>query len=480
MSLSDILTVNNENSENWQDFTISQLGIKNNLTVEGTTTVNNLNVTGNFPGFTGSIGATGSTGATGPAGAGFTGATGAVIFSDGSSLVGDASNFNWNNNNGSLIINQPSSVSSLQTVLTVISDPIGSHGHGAHISIGGNPAGGGTIFREDGGLNSSVLQIYGGDYTGTQGGSLYLNGNNSTSGDAGGCQIVLGNNLSGTSFQVLDQSDNVLISINPSGSVGQVMIPSLTPSQLVLTDSGQNLISAPISSLGVTGATGAIGATGSAGSTGSKGSTGSNGLTGATGATGSNGLTGATGATGLNGLAGLTGATGATGLAGVTGSTGSKGATGATGATGSTTITHSYIYTMNTAQTLGSAESQNGVKYDTTVYDSGFGDITNSSVSNPGLFTFNNGGVYLICQTLQVVSTLGSNIGMYFIGPSSTIGANMGGTELNISGWCTSSAILTVTSGQGVFVQAIATTTSAGKNIGGAGSNSFISLTKLA
>jgi hypothetical protein len=241
MSFTDLFNPSLVGKSNYNLYSESINAVTGNIS--NTLTVQNLMVSGssNVGGTTGASGSTGATGATGANS--FTGATGAVIFSNGSELVGDSTNFNWNDANGALLVNQPSSVSSLNTVLKVISDPSGAHGHGAHLEIAGNPAGGGTIFRTDGGFNNSALQIYGGDYSGTQGGSLYLNGNNSTSGDAGGAQFVLGLASNICAFQVLDPSDNVLISVNPSGSVGQVMIPSLNASSIVLTDSGQNLVS---------------------------------------------------------------------------------------------------------------------------------------------------------------------------------------------------------------------------------------------
>ena len=61
----------------------------------------------------------------------------------------------------------------------IVSDPSGSHGHADHIQLAGNPGGAANITRNEGG-NAGFIQISGGDYTLTEGGTIYLNGNNST------------------------------------------------------------------------------------------------------------------------------------------------------------------------------------------------------------------------------------------------------------------------------------------------------------
>jgi hypothetical protein len=282
MSLNDI--INPPGNETWKSFYVNDFNVANDLNVYGNADVSgNLNVSGTINGNTapstsivptidnafnlgsssnrfmnlylgtdadisGNVNVVGNvtcnqlnyTTLNPPAGTPIVAAN-SIVYSDGTNLLGDPAQLSWNDASGSMIVAQRE-VTTLSTVLKISSDAGGDHGFGAHLEIAGNPGGGGTIFRTDGGLNNSALQIYGGDYTGTQGGSLYLNGNNSTQGDAGGAQFVLGLQNSGCSFQVLDASFNTLISVNPSGSVGQVMIPSLAPSSLVLTDSGQNLI----------------------------------------------------------------------------------------------------------------------------------------------------------------------------------------------------------------------------------------------
>jgi hypothetical protein len=244
MSLAILMDPNYENKPFLNTYSIT-VNSENGGVIGGTLTLNNLTVNGesNVGGSTGPTGPTGSTGSISSSSI----PENAIVYSDGSILTGDAAQLSWIDASGSLIVAQRE-VTTLSTVLKISSDAGGDHGFGAHLEIAGNPGGGGTIFRTDGGLNNSALQIYGGDYTGTQGGSLYLNGNNSTQGDAGGAQFVLGLQNSGCSFQVLDASFNTLISVNPSGSVGQVMIPSLTASSLVMSDAGQNLISASTTS----------------------------------------------------------------------------------------------------------------------------------------------------------------------------------------------------------------------------------------
>lgn len=194
-------------------------------------------------------------------------------------------------------------------------------------------------------------------------------------------------------------------------------------------------------------------------------------------------FTGASGSipSGTMGPQGPTGSTGATGASGggTTGSTGSTGPIGSTGSTGPANSIHSYIYTPNMVQVLGSAGGEQGVQYDTIVYDSGFGDITNSSVTSTGLFIFNNPGIYSITQSLQVIDGFGGNIGMSFIAPSASLGLQMGGSDLNFQATCTSTALINANATDGVFVQVLATATSTGQSFGGTGSNSFISFSKL-
>lgn len=164
----------------------------------------------------------------------------AVVYSNGSTITGDATEFTFNDALTNLTVTKPSAQATISTLLTLDSDPSGTHGFGAHLEIAGNPGGGGTIFRTDGGLNKSVLQIYGGGYDGTSGGQIYVNGNNSTSGDAGGVQIATGQ--TGASIQLLNTAYGVLLSANDVGS-GQINIPFLTASQFVATDASKNLIS---------------------------------------------------------------------------------------------------------------------------------------------------------------------------------------------------------------------------------------------
>jgi hypothetical protein len=164
-----------------------------------------------------------------------------IIYSNGTILTQDNSNFTWTDSTYTLNITQPSSLATLESVLVITSDPAGSKGHGNHIEIAGNPGGGGTIFRTDGGLNKSVLQLYGGDSTGTTGGALYLNGNNSTGGDAGGVQSTFG--LSTSTFDMYDNTQSILLfQVNNSGVL---KLPMLAPNSAIGTDASSNIITIP-------------------------------------------------------------------------------------------------------------------------------------------------------------------------------------------------------------------------------------------
>jgi hypothetical protein len=165
---------------------------------------------------------------------------GSVIFAGtgGTNLTQDNANFNWNDSTYTLSITQPSSYSSLSSVLVITSDPSGTHGHGKFLEIAGNPGGGGTIFRTDGGLNKSWLQLYGGDYSGTESGGLYINGNNSTDGDAGGIQTTFG--LASSTFDMYDYTQSILLfQVNNSGLL---KLPFLGANSAVATDASNELV----------------------------------------------------------------------------------------------------------------------------------------------------------------------------------------------------------------------------------------------
>lgn len=173
-----------------------------------------------------------SSGASGP----FT--AGSIIFSNGTKLTQDNANLFWDETNKTLEIAQPSIAGSPVPVVTITSDVTGSHGHGLHLEINGNPGGGGTIYRTDGGLNDSWLQLYGGDSSGTNSGGLYINGNNSTGGDAGGVQTTFG--LTSSSFQMYDNTQSVLLfQLNNSGVL---QLPKLTANSYIGTDGSSNIV----------------------------------------------------------------------------------------------------------------------------------------------------------------------------------------------------------------------------------------------
>ncbi len=208
-----------------------------------------------YQGFQGPAGPQGSTGPPGPQGVPGEGISGhvtatAVIYSNGVNLTGDASEFAFVDATSSLTITKPSTQTSLSTLLRLNSDPSGAHGFGAHLSIAGNPGGGGTIYRDDGGLYDSWLQLYGGGYDGNSGGQIYINGIHSGGGDAGGVQVVVAtanpDPSIASSFQVFGPSAigyPLYLSVNAVGTNGQVQVPSLSPNMAVATDANAVLIS---------------------------------------------------------------------------------------------------------------------------------------------------------------------------------------------------------------------------------------------
>ena len=165
---------------------------------------------------------------------------GSVIYSDGTKLTQDNANFNWNDSTGTFHVLQPSSVLTLNNVVTITSDPSGSHGHGNHLCIDGNPEGGGTIFRTDQtGTNASWIQMTGGDHTCTGGGTIYVNGNVSTESGAEGCvQTTFG--LSTSSFQMYDYTQSTLLF--QLDNSGVLQLPLLTASSALATDASHNIV----------------------------------------------------------------------------------------------------------------------------------------------------------------------------------------------------------------------------------------------
>lgn len=166
-------------------------------------------------------------------------AAGSVIFSNGTALTEDNANLNWNDANGTFSVMQPSTVLTEQPVVVITSDPSGAHGHGDHLRLAGNPAGGATISRDDGGSNLSFIQITGGDYSLTGGGTIYLNGNNSTeSGLPGGVQFTLG--VSSASYQMYDNTQSILLfQVN---NAGVLQLPLLGANSYIGTDASSNIV----------------------------------------------------------------------------------------------------------------------------------------------------------------------------------------------------------------------------------------------
>ena len=171
-----------------------------------------------------------------------------VLYSNGAAILSDNETFSWDETTATLSLTQPETVSEPYTVLKVSTDLGGAHGYGAHIEIAGNPGGGGTIFRTDGGLDASWLQLCNGRDC-IRGGQVYINGINSGDGDAGGVQVATA--VQGASFQVLDgtQEYKTLLSVNSDGADGTVTIPSLGASSIVATDASSNLVTRSVASI---------------------------------------------------------------------------------------------------------------------------------------------------------------------------------------------------------------------------------------
>ena len=154
---------------------------------------------------------------------------------------------NWNHAHASLSITQPVTVGTPYTVMQLTSGATGAHGYGAHLELAGNPGGGATIFRTDGGHQNSWIQMCGGNATCATGGQIYANGNNVNSqhGPPGSVQIASGHVNSAIQFMDGAHDYTVMMSINTNGGTGLVNIPSLAASSMVVTDNNQNLATIP-------------------------------------------------------------------------------------------------------------------------------------------------------------------------------------------------------------------------------------------
>jgi hypothetical protein len=414
MSTSHLLELNDPASQ-YYNIGCNQIAVAGTAAFNGSVYVDGVPLA-DVTGQTGPTGAMGPTGATGTI-SGLTGPTGGIIYSNGTGGVISANNAIYSENLTNLTITKPSSEGTISSLLTLDSDPSGSHGFGAHLELSGNVGGGASIFRSDNGAYNSFIQIFGADYAGLSGAALYLNGNSSVeSGLAGGFQCGLGfNNVgnTGAMFQVVgvQPNYNVLFSV-ADVNAGVVNIPGLSANMYLATDANKNLISVA----GITGATG---------------NTGSIGPTGAIGATGITGSTGATGAMGVTGATGNTGSTGATGAIGITGSTG---ATGPSSFVGSTNYINAYIPISPSATvitTIGTAVAINNT-FSTT-------DLSNFTNNGAGLFTYT--GVSGI--NVHISASISVNLATG-VGPDSVLLLCMRNGSSNVGGYSLGSVVASV------------------------------------
>ncbi len=225
------------------------------------------------------------------------------------------------------------------------------------------------------------------------------------------------------------------------------------------------------------GGTGTIGITGPTGATGSIGDTGATGATGNMGETGATGAMGNTGSTGSSGSSGSTGATGASGSVGNTGATGSSGSTGATGATGSSWSNREYIFQRQAAFVLGLPAAEQGVPFDTTVFANAANDVSITG----DFVTINNTGLYQFSASLRVTSDNASNIGVSYAvnADPGRQGYALGGLDAGMQGGVSSTALLKLSAGDGVFTLVNVTSTSTTQSIGSSTSN-YLYIIRLA
>jgi hypothetical protein len=132
---------------------------------------------------------------------------GSIPFANSSStLEQDNAHLSWNDSTHNLHVWKPSMPHADTPVMTLTIDEGGVYNDHIGLALDGNPGEGFTIIRtENTGIPRGWTEISGGydDYTG---GVLYLNGNLSTGGDAGGIQTTFG--TSTAYFQILNSNQN--------------------------------------------------------------------------------------------------------------------------------------------------------------------------------------------------------------------------------------------------------------------------------
>lgn len=140
-----------------------------------------------------------------------------------------------------------------------------------------------------------------------------------------------------------------------------------------------------------------------------------------------------------------------------------------------TSLIGGYLYSLNALQSLSASPGQQqGVQYDTTIYESSAGDIVNNL---NGSFTFVNSGSYLVTQTLKINGSLNSNIAGSLISSGPAIGYAISGIDADNNGGVCNTGIFVSNANDILFPQAITTNSSFNQNIGGG--NTFISFVRL-
>jgi hypothetical protein len=125
----------------------------------------------------------------------------------------------------------------------------------------------------------------------------------------------------------------------------------------------------------------------------------------------------------------------------------------------STTAARSYVYTISGNVTItASAGAQQPVAYNTTVLTNAANDISNGG---SGIFTFNNGGVYTVSQTLMTTA-MNQCIGSFFTINSNapTYGFNAGGQNAGLNGGVNSIYVYQATAGDTIRASVVATASS--------------------
>lgn len=140
-----------------------------------------------------------------------------------------------------------------------------------------------------------------------------------------------------------------------------------------------------------------------------------------------------------------------------------------------------YLFSSVTPQALpGVAGGETYIVCDTVEYSSGGPDITNEG---GGVYRVNNSGVYLCSMKITDVSATNTNVACAIANGAlpDRFGYTIGGSSTSMNGSVSTQCIVRINATEAFVFLGIATATSAGNNVSGAGfQKSYISIARIA